>query len=126
MLEKNDFIDLHCTVCNYKYKSNNKLKTYTTKNIHDLFFEECSTRNLYSKENTKINLDFNYYLSDYYLINEDYENEDYENIMLIGSDKEIIDFFKNFYEKEKLKNKNLNELNKKNEIKILELNLKIF
>ena len=83
-------------------------------------------RNLYSKENTKINLDFNYYLSDYYLINEDYENEDYENIMLIGSDKEIIDFFKNFYEKEKLKNKNLNELNKKNEIKILELNLKIF
>ena len=74
MLKENDYIYLQCTTCGYKYESLIKIKAYVTNNIHNLFFMEYYTKNLYTKENQKVRVDNkDFYLADFFLINNDYK-----------------------------------------------------
>ncbi len=126
MLHKDDYINIHCNSCNYKYISNTKKTIFTTDLAHDLFFDILGSKNLYTKDNKRIKIDNQYHYKDYYLLN--INNKD---ILYIGYEKEINDYlfseiekYKELYKKEKSKNFNLNDANKKNEKKLVELNEK--
>ena len=126
MLHKDDYINIHCHFCNYKYISNTKKSIFTTELAHELFFDKLGSKNLYTKDNNRKKIDNQCDFKDYYLLN--INNKD---ILYIGYEKEINDYlfsemkkYKELYEKEKSKNFSLNDANKKNEKKLVELNEK--
>ena len=122
MLQENDYIDLNCNKCNYKYKSETIINIYTTNKAHELYFNLPNSGLLYTNNGQQIfNDSFTYFKKDYYLI----KNE-YKGIIYIGNEKEIRDYFysemvkyTNLYNEEKSKNKSLNDDTRK---KIREIN----
>ena len=127
MRKENDYIYFVCKTCGYKYSSAQKMRAYTTESIHNLFFEVPGTKDLYTIENKKVQMNKDkYYLADFCLI-----NNTYKDVMYIGKENEIRDYlfsemkkyemFKDLYEKEKIKNKTLIDENEKKEKKINKL-----
>ena len=109
-LKENDYINLHCSECNYIYCSDKNIKIYTTNNVHDFYFTNFGSDNIYTQFGQKILLDNNYYLGEYYRTKNEYNRNLY-----IGNEKEIIDYVfsemiksKSLYDEEKSKNKSLN------------------
>ena len=127
ILKENDYISLYCAVCDYKYISEKNINTYTTSQAHILFFNKYGSSNLYTKYKQKVLLDNNYYLKNYYLI-----NNKYKGILYVGFDEEIKDYlfsemtkYKDLYDKEKSKNKFLNEEKQQKINRINDLSLNI-
>ena len=105
MRKENDYIYFVCKTCGYKYNSAQKMRAYTTESIHNLFFEVPGTKDLYTIENKKVQMNKDkYYLADFCLI-----NNTYKDVMYISK------------EKEKIKNKTLIDENEKKEKKINKL-----
>jgi len=123
-LKENYHIRLSCYVCGYQYRTDKKIKALTTDAPHYLLFKENCKEDPYSKDNKKIEVDKKYYKTEYFLI-----NKDYKNIMLVGNEKEKIDYlssemekYKNAYTREKENNKSINNVNEQKEQKMIKLN----
>ena len=84
VLKENYYIDMYCQTCSYIYNSDKSVKALTTDYPHNLFFKENYTKEPYSWENKKIEVDKKYYLAEYFLV-----NKDYKEIMVVGYEKEI-------------------------------------
>ena len=108
-LEENDYINLECGACNYKYISETKVKIYSTNQAHTLYSNSIGSYDQYTIDGQKIVTDNTYSLKDYYLI----KNE-YQGVIYIGNEQEIRNYFysemikyKNLYNEELSKNKRL-------------------
>ena len=123
-LEENYYILLYCPFCDYKFSSDKNIKALTIDAPHDLLFKENCTKDPYSKENKKIEVDKKYYLAEYFLVKKNYKDN-----MFVGNEKDIRDYlfseienYKKLYEKEK---EELNSKKKEFEVKLNEFEKKI-
>ena len=107
VLKENYYIDMYCQTCSYIYSSDKSIKALTTDYPHNLFFKENYTKEPYSWENKKIEVDKKYYIAEYFLV-----NKDYKDTMVVGYEKEIRRYL--FSEINRLKKINKNLLNGEN------------
>ena len=108
-LKENDYINLYCNTCGYKYNSDKKIKALTIDFQHNLFFKENCLKVPYSRENTKIPVDKKYYSAEYFLV-----NTEHKDTMFVGYEKEIIECLFSEMKKYAIKNNNLLNGNPKN------------